>query len=90
MSFDKALTVEYYRQFKTFTQDDIWSSLTEQAGVDGNLPEPATINQIAESWINKERLPLVTFIRNYENNSAEVEQVRCFYSYSSPTSFYFR
>ncbi|KAK6617492.1 hypothetical protein RUM44_005080 [Polyplax serrata] len=62
------------RQHKTFTQEDIWNSLTEQAGTDGNLPEPATISQIASSWINKERLPLVEFKRFYGNNSAEAVQ----------------
>ncbi|KAL0271165.1 UNVERIFIED_CONTAM: hypothetical protein PYX00_008351 [Menopon gallinae] len=62
------------RQYKTFTQDDVWSSLTEQAGMDGTLPEPATVNQIAESWMKKERLPLVTVKRDYEKNAAEISQ----------------
>lgn len=63
------------RQYKTFTQDDIWSSLTEQAGMDDTLPEPSTVNHIAESWLKKERLPVVKITRDYEKNSAEAEQV---------------
>lgn len=62
------------RQYKTFTQDDLWSALTEQAGMDDTLPEPSTVNQIAESWMKKERLPAVKITRDYEKNSADVEQ----------------
>lgn len=43
--------------------------------MDGTLPEPATVNQIAESWMKKERLPLVTVNRDYERNAAEIIQV---------------
>ena len=72
----------FSRKHKTFTQDDVWNSLTERAGVDGTLPDPVTITQVANSWINKERLPLVDFIRNYENNSAEVTQVHLNFSFT--------
>ncbi|KAF7279863.1 hypothetical protein GWI33_006670 [Rhynchophorus ferrugineus] len=62
------------RQFKTFFGDDIWLSLTEQARFDKTLPEPITINEIAGSWITKDRLPVVTVTRNYNDNTAKIYQ----------------
>ncbi|XP_050303847.1 aminopeptidase N [Anthonomus grandis grandis] len=62
------------RQFKSFFADDIWQALTDQARFDGTLPEPITINEIAGSWINKDRLPVVTVNRNYNNNTAIINQ----------------
>ncbi|KAL1513014.1 hypothetical protein ABEB36_002501 [Hypothenemus hampei] len=62
------------RQYKNFFADDIWSSLTEQAKFDKTLPEPITINEIAGSWITKDRLPVVTVTRHYHNNTAKIHQ----------------
>ncbi|XP_066246461.1 aminopeptidase N isoform X1 [Euwallacea similis] len=62
------------RQYKTFFGDDIWMSLTDQARFDKTLPEPITINEIAGSWITKDRLPVVTVTRNYASNSAKIHQ----------------
>ncbi|XP_072390587.1 aminopeptidase N [Diabrotica undecimpunctata] len=62
------------RQYKTFFGDDIWLSLTEQARFDKKLPQPITINEIAASWITKDRLPVVTVIRNYEEKTANLSQ----------------
>jgi len=50
-------------------------SLTDQARFDKSLPEPITINEIAGSWITKDRLPVVTVTRNYETNTAKIQQV---------------
>ncbi|KAG5881692.1 hypothetical protein JTB14_002175 [Gonioctena quinquepunctata] len=62
------------RQYKTFFGDDIWLSLTEQARFDEKLPQPITVNEIAASWITKDRLPVVTVTRNYELNTANFTQ----------------
>ena len=63
------------RQFKTFFGDDIWSTFTEQARVDGVLQDTGmTINEIAASWITKDRLPVVNVTRNYQANSASIQQ----------------
>ncbi|CAG9815486.1 unnamed protein product [Phaedon cochleariae] len=62
------------RQFKTFFGDDIWMSLTEQARFDEKLPQPITVNEIAASWITKDRLPVVTVTRNYKDNTASLSQ----------------
>lgn len=50
-------------------------SLTDQARFDKSLPEPITINEIAGSWITKDRLPVVTVTRNYETNTSKINQV---------------
>lgn len=63
------LLFAFNRQFKTFFGDDIWLSLTEQARFDGKIPQMITINEIASSWIAKDRIPVVTVLRNYEDNS---------------------
>jgi hypothetical protein len=63
------------RKFGTFTEDEVWEALTSQAREDMTLAEPATVQQIIKSWVTKNRLPVVTVKRDYQNNSACVEQV---------------
>ncbi|CAH1118995.1 unnamed protein product [Phaedon cochleariae] len=62
------------RKFDTFTEDDIWTSLNEQARVDKKLPQAITVNEIAASWISVQRLPLVTVTRNYQDMTAYLRQ----------------
>ncbi|CAH1974580.1 unnamed protein product [Acanthoscelides obtectus] len=62
------------RQYKTFFGDDIWLCITEQARFDEKLPVPITVNEIAASWITKDRLPVLTVTRNYTSNTATLTQ----------------
>lgn len=62
------------RKCKTFFGDDVWSSLTKQAHADKVLCEMVTVNDIAGSWITKDRLPVVTVTRDYTKNTAKVDQ----------------
>ncbi|XP_069676743.1 aminopeptidase N-like isoform X2 [Periplaneta americana] len=62
------------KKFKTFTEDDIWDALTHQAHEDVTLEESITVQQIAKSWLSRERFPVVTVTRDYHDNSASVEQ----------------
>ncbi|CAG9795015.1 unnamed protein product [Diatraea saccharalis] len=55
------------RKFKTFTGDDIWNALNTAAVTDGKIPKDTNIKTIANSWIDKDRLPVVTVERNYNN-----------------------
>lgn len=57
-----------------FVSDDVWKYLTEQAKEDGKLPEDVTVNEIAGSWITKDRLPVVTVERDYAAKTAVVSQ----------------
>ncbi|KAL3276601.1 hypothetical protein HHI36_011973 [Cryptolaemus montrouzieri] len=62
------------RQYKTFFGDDIWNALTEEARIDKVLDEKISVNEIAASWITKDRLPVVDVIRNYQDKSALISQ----------------
>ncbi|XP_055524204.1 aminopeptidase N [Wyeomyia smithii] len=63
-----------HREFKTFVTDDVWESLTKQSHLDNRLCESATINEVAESWIEKDRIPVVKVIRHYGKQTATVTQ----------------
>ena len=63
------------RKFRTFNEVEVWEALTSQAREDMTLAEPATVQQIIKSWVTKDRLPVVTVTRGYQDNSACVEQV---------------
>ncbi|KAK5649362.1 hypothetical protein RI129_000391 [Pyrocoelia pectoralis] len=62
------------RQYRTFFGDDVWSSITEQARIDGTLDESITANEIAGSWISKDRLPVLNVIRSSDGTTATITQ----------------
>lgn len=62
------------REFKTFFVADVWDALTKQAHLDKKLDPSVTINDIATSWIQKDRLPTLTIIRDYSKKTAKVSQ----------------
>ncbi|XP_058127860.1 aminopeptidase N [Anopheles ziemanni] len=54
-----------HREFKTFYGDDVWEALTKQAHLDQRLCESATVNDVVNSWITKDRIPMVKVERSY-------------------------
>ncbi|XP_037950575.1 aminopeptidase N [Teleopsis dalmanni] len=60
--------------YGTFTGVNLWDSLTQQAFFDNTLSKDLNVVNIAESWILKDRLPVIKIIRNYANNNAKVTQ----------------
>lgn len=60
--------------YGTFFGDDLWNHLTKQAHKDGVLDKKFIVADIANSWITKDRIPVITVTRNYKDNSANVEQ----------------
>ncbi|GAB0096680.1 Aminopeptidase [Sergentomyia squamirostris] len=62
------------RRCRTFTSEDIWNAMTIQAHRDQVLDKALTVNDIADSWISKDRLPVVTIDRNYDKREAKVSQ----------------
>ncbi|KAK4881226.1 hypothetical protein RN001_004545 [Aquatica leii] len=62
------------RQFRTFFSDDVWSCITQQARIDRVLEESITANEIAGSWIAKDRLPVLNVIRSEDGTSAAITQ----------------
>ncbi|XP_039749828.1 aminopeptidase N [Pararge aegeria] len=74
-TFTKALkSFMKLKQFKTFTGDDIWKALHEAAIEDSRIPSDVDIKTVAASWIDKDRLPLITVKRNTDTSSAMVSQ----------------
>ncbi|KAM3958535.1 aminopeptidase N [Aphomia sociella] len=62
------------RKFKTFTGDDIWNAINTAAVEDGKIPKDFSIKTIAKSWIDKDRLPLITAERKYEGSTVLLKQ----------------
>ncbi|XP_055848207.1 aminopeptidase N [Episyrphus balteatus] len=62
------------RHFSTFFGDDLWDALTKQAHEDKTLDAKYAINEIAGSWITKDRLPVIKIERNYKDKTAKVKQ----------------
>ncbi|XP_075147171.1 aminopeptidase N [Haematobia irritans] len=60
--------------FTTYTADDLWNALTEQAIIDSVLPSQNNIANIANSWISKDRLPVINVERNYIDHLATITQ----------------
>lgn len=54
--------------------DDVWNHLTVQAHADKKIPDTWTINEIVNSWITKDRLPVVSIDRDYTAGRAEIVQ----------------
>lgn len=63
------------RQPRIFTSEDIYSRLNEVATETAILPRDLTILSVSSSWINQDRLPMVTAIRDYENGNIIFSQV---------------
>ncbi|XP_014203834.1 aminopeptidase N [Copidosoma floridanum] len=83
---DHFLTTEVFKQgltnyltekaYQCAEQDDLWKALTEQAHRAGVLEKYVTIKQIMDTWTLQTGFPVVTVLRNYNDNSAVVTQTR--------------
>lgn len=62
------------REYKTFKEEDLWNAITKEAHTDGVLDKTMNVNAIAHSWIDLDRIPLVTVSRNYAAKTAQVTQ----------------
>nr|XP_040240358.1 aminopeptidase N [Anopheles coluzzii] len=63
-----------HREYKTFYGEDVWEALTKQAHLDQRLCESVTVNDVVNSWITKDRIPMVRVVRSYANRTATVTQ----------------
>ncbi|XP_077262142.1 aminopeptidase N isoform X3 [Temnothorax americanus] len=76
--FQRSLRNFFHQQSKedhrTFFANDIFTYLNDVANETNNLPPGLTINGIAASWINRDRVPLVTVIRDYETGKINLTQ----------------
>ncbi|CAL1682755.1 unnamed protein product [Lasius platythorax] len=75
--FQRSVRKFFHQQLKegrTFFANDIFTYLNDVANETNNLPPGLTINGIAASWINRDRVPLVTVIRDYETGKINLSQ----------------
>ncbi|KAK1121271.1 hypothetical protein K0M31_010578 [Melipona bicolor] len=59
---------------RTFFANDIYSRLNDVAAEMDILPNGLTVNSIAGPWTNRDRVPLVTVIREYETQTITLSQ----------------
>ncbi|KAF6206373.1 hypothetical protein GE061_017606 [Apolygus lucorum] len=63
-------------KFGNAEQDDLWSALTEQAHMDGVLPQEMTVKEIMDSWTLQTGHPILYVERDYSTGKAYVSQSR--------------
>nr|XP_050853795.1 aminopeptidase N [Vespula vulgaris] len=59
---------------RVFVSEDIYTRLDEAAAGTADLPQGLTILSVSTAWINQDRLPLVTVIRDYESGDIILSQ----------------
>ncbi|XP_050746092.1 glutamyl aminopeptidase isoform X3 [Drosophila biarmipes] len=59
---------------KAYKASDLWNTLSKQAIEDEVLDSSFSILDIVESWLNLDRLPLITINRDYNSGTASVQQ----------------
>ncbi|XP_012251447.2 aminopeptidase N [Athalia rosae] len=73
-SVRKFIRDQWEENSKTFFADDIFTYLNNAANESGKLMEGLTLNDIAATWITRDRLPLVTVTRDYETGNVTFSQ----------------
>lgn len=71
----------FFRAYSSAVQDDLWESLTEAARKKGRMLEggkPSSVKEVMDTWTLQEGFPVLTVIRNYETQSANLSQVKGF------------
>ncbi|KAG8271000.1 hypothetical protein J6590_072534 [Homalodisca vitripennis] len=62
------------KEFKMYEDKELWSALSDQAHQDETLAKTVTVSEIAQSWLDRDRLPLLTVTRNYDKDTIIVLQ----------------
>ncbi|KAH8270161.1 hypothetical protein KR018_005007 [Drosophila ironensis] len=61
-------------KYKPYDGIDFWRTLSKQAIYDKRIESDLNILSIAESWINKTRLPVIKITRDYKSGTATIVQ----------------
>lgn len=64
------------RRYSSVTQDDLWTSLTDQAHQDGVLEQDVSIKDIMDTWTLEIGYPVVNVTRDYQDGSLVLRQQR--------------
>ncbi|KAJ9591385.1 hypothetical protein L9F63_001991, partial [Diploptera punctata] len=68
--------------YSTYSLDILWEEISKQAYADGTLSETISVQNIVQSWLKNQRFPVLTVTRNYDENTAQLQQ-HMFYHNSS-------
>lgn len=60
---------------RTYLYSDFYKAMNEVANKTGYLPAGTTLSQVADPWIDHDRLPLVTVKRDYDTGTINITQV---------------
>lgn len=71
----KVIEKYFCRKYGVFTGDDIWKALHKAAIEENTISKDMCVKGIANSWVTKDRLPVVTIERNYQKKMAVASQV---------------
>ncbi|XP_070136464.1 aminopeptidase N isoform X2 [Drosophila bipectinata] len=61
-------------KYKTYNERDFWNALSKQSKIDDTMKGNLSIIDIADSWVQKGRLPLITITRDYKAGTAIINQ----------------
>lgn len=62
-------------KFSNAEQDDLWSSLTDEAHRIGSLPQNMSVKEIMDTWTLQTGYPVLKVIRDYSSDMVTVSQV---------------
>lgn len=62
-------------KFSTASDNDLWTSLTDQAHQDGTLDQTITVKDIMDSWTDRPGYPILKVQRDYSNGKVVLSQV---------------
>lgn len=58
-----------------YSEDEVWAAITDQAHQDETLNKSLSVQEISQSWLKRDRLPIITVTRNYDKNTLVLMQV---------------
>ncbi|XP_008186165.1 aminopeptidase N isoform X2 [Acyrthosiphon pisum] len=73
-------------KFANAEQDDLWSSLTEEAHRQGTLDKNLTVKQIMDTWTLQTGYPVLNVVRNYSAGTVTLSQERYLTNKSNGTN----
>lgn len=68
----------FFREFKAYSDEDLWQVISEQAWVDSKLALTISLGEVVQEWLTG-RLPLVTVATDYLTNTTTFTQVFLFF-----------
>lgn len=58
-----------------YKDSELWAAIGDQAHQDETLDKSVSVEEIAQSWLDRDRLPVLSVTRNYEKDTVIVLQV---------------